>query len=240
MGLFDLFTKNNKPAAQKRSVLDEARDSNRSNDMVSNLVSQLIAFGIDGRGPLKPAKDVAEAALRSAGGNTDKAINKVVKDHLQIGAVGGFATGLGGFITMPVALPVNIVEFYITATRMVAAIAHLRGHDLSRDEIRTAVLLTLTGTQADDILAKAGVAPAAGMATNAVLKNLPSAALMMVNKGIGFRLLRNLGTKAFAKLGKFVPVAGGAVGAGLDTWMLKRIADNARREFPTQVKGTTV
>lgn len=237
MGLFDIFSRDDKSAPQRRSALDEAREGTKQDDLVSNLIEQLIAFGIDGRGPLKPAREAAEKALKATNGNHEAAIDKVIKEHLKIGAAGGFATGLGGFITMPVALPANIIEFYITATRMVAATAHLRGHDLTREEIRTAVLLTLTGSQTDDILTKAGVSPAAGVATNVVLKNLPHAALMMVNKGIGFRLLRNLGTKAFAKLGKAVPLAGGVVGAGLDTWMLKRIADNAKKEFPAQVKG---
>jgi hypothetical protein len=30
---------------------------------------------------------------------------------------------VGGFITLPVALPVNVLEFYVQATRMVGAIA---------------------------------------------------------------------------------------------------------------------
>ncbi|WP_203567962.1 EcsC family protein [Aestuariimicrobium ganziense] len=239
MGLFDIFRKD-EPAATRRSVLDEANDPARSDDIVTNLIEQLVEFGIEGKGPMKSAVQVGDAALKDSNGDVEKAIDKVARDHLKLAAVGGFATGLGGFITMPVALPANIIEFYVTATRMVASIAHLRGHDVNRDEIRTAVLLTLTGTQTDDILRKAGIAPAAGVATNALLKNLPSAALMMINKGVGFRLLRNLGTKAFAKLGKAVPFAGGVVGAGLDGWMINRVADHARREFPTQVRGTTV
>ncbi len=52
--------------------------------------------------------------------------------HVVGGVVGGFVTGLGGFVTMPVALPVNIAEFYVQATRMVGAIATLRGYDVQR------------------------------------------------------------------------------------------------------------
>jgi hypothetical protein len=54
----------------------------------------------------------------------------------------------------------------------------------------------------------------------------------MVNKAIGFRLLRGFGEKAFARLGRGVPVAGGFVGGGIDVWMMKRIADHALGEFP--------
>jgi hypothetical protein len=34
-----------------------------------------------------------------------------------------------------------------------------------------------------------------------------------------------------------LPFAGGAVSASVDTFMLKRIADHARREFPQVVAG---
>ena len=36
-----------------------------------------------------------------------------------------------------------------------AAVAELRGHDINRRELRSAVLLTLVGTEADDVLGQA-------------------------------------------------------------------------------------
>jgi hypothetical protein len=47
-----------------------------------------------------------------------------------------------------------------------------------------------------------------------------------------FRLLARIGKRSFSRFGRVVPVAGGLVGAGLDTYLLKRIADHARLEFP--------
>ena len=37
---------------------------------------------------------------------------------------------------MPVAVPVNVAEFYVQATRMVGGIATLRGYDLAEPEVR--------------------------------------------------------------------------------------------------------
>jgi hypothetical protein len=76
-------------------------------------------------------------------------------------------------------------------------------------------------------------------------QQLPPAALLMLNKAIAFRLLRGLGEKGFARLGRGVPLAGGIVGGGIDMWMMKRIADHALGEFPPLpdsgvVVGTTV
>ena len=39
---------------------------------------------------------------------------------LVLGAASGFVTSLGGFITVPVALPLNVLGFYLIATRMTA------------------------------------------------------------------------------------------------------------------------
>ncbi len=195
------------------------------------LVERLLDTGIDGKGPLDGAVAVAASARRGAS-DTEAAIDKVVRSHLAAAGAGGFVTGLGGFVTMPVALPANVLEFYLIASRMTAAIASLRGYDLGVPQIRTAVLLTLVGADADDLLKKAGVAGGGHRLTNLAAQRLPGPALMVVNKAIGFRLVSQVGRSSLARLGKGVPIVGGLVGGGLDVYLLKKIADHAREEFP--------
>src|SRR3954451_6621069 len=97
---------------------------------VSRLVQVLLDAGIDGLGPLKSAHELAVWARTETGrgGSTDAAVAKVARQTLVRGGIGGFVTGVGGFLTMPIALPANVVEFYIGPTRMVAAIPDLRGN----------------------------------------------------------------------------------------------------------------
>jgi hypothetical protein len=121
--------------------------------------------------------------------------------------------------------------FYLVATRMVAGIATARGHDIQQPEVRSAVLLALVGADADDLLRKAGVA-GTGRLVNLAAQRLPGPALMAVNKAVAFRLLSQAGKRSITRFGRMVPLVGGAVGAGLDTYLLKRIADHARTEFP--------
>jgi EcsC protein family len=199
--------------------------------LVGRLVQLLLDAGIDGLGPLKSARELADQALRDAR-TTQGALKKTVRSHVVRGAVGGFVTSVGGFVTMPVALPVNVMEFYVGATRMVAAIAALRGYDLDDPQVRTAVLLTLVGSDADDVLAKAGLTGGTGKVVGLVGQQLPPAALLILNKAIAFRIMRGVGEKAFASLGRGIPLAGGVLGGGIDTWMMKRIADHAMNEFP--------
>jgi hypothetical protein len=207
---------------------------------VARLVQVLLDAGIDGLGPLKSAKEMAQSS-RLSSRSTDAAVTKVARNHVAKGGVGGFVTGVGGFLTMPIALPANVVEFYIGATRMVAAIADLRGYDVDDPQVRTAVLLTLVGSDADDVLKRAGLTGGtSGKVIGLAAGQLPPAGLLMLNKAIGFRILRGVGEKAFSRLGRGVPLAGGMLGGGVDMWMMKRIADHAMNEFPPLDHGPGV
>ena len=235
MGLFG-FGKDDAKVAPTTSALEQAQAGPQDQGFVGNhaarMVENLLDTGIDGKGPFDPAASIAAAALKKNGGNVEGAVDDVVSSHLKLAAAGGFVTSLGGFITLPVALPANVLGFYLLATRMTAAIASLRGHDITAPQIRTAVLLTLVGADADDLLAKAGMVSPTGRLTNLAAQRLPGPALMVLNKAVGFRLLSTAGKKTFSRFGRNVPLVGGVVGAGLDGWLIKRISDNARREFP--------
>lgn len=197
----------------------------------TSLVERLLHSGFEGWKSFDSARSIAESALRKHHGDQAKAIDEIVALHRKLAATNGFVTGLGGLFTMPVALPANVLGFYLLATRMCAAIAVVRGYDIDQRTLRSAVLLTLIGTDANDVLSKAGVATTGRMASLAT-KRLPPAVLMVINKAVGFRLIGQLSTKVLARASKVIPVVGGVVGAGLDLLLLNRIAKNAQDQFP--------
>ncbi|MDR7253177.1 hypothetical protein J2X46_002162 [Nocardioides sp. BE266] len=231
MGIKDLVT-GGRSDDTPRSALDAAADPRPDPGAVDRMVDLLVDIGIDGRGPLDPVRSVAGQALDKAGGDREKAIAALARRSMVTGGVGGFVTGLGGFVTMPVSLPVNVAEFYLQATRMVAGIASLRGYDVEDPHVRSAILLTLVGSDADEVLKKAGMTSATGAVTSYALKGLPPAALMMINKAVGFRLLRGVSEKVLSRFGRGLPLAGGVLGGGIDGFMMKKIADHAMKEFP--------
>jgi hypothetical protein len=235
MGLTDFFKPKRDQVAKTRSALeaanDPAVDESAGSQAISKIVTTLLDIGLDGRGPFDSAAQVAEEALREKG-TAEEAINAIARATMLRGGIGGFVTGVGGFVTMPIALPANVFEFYVQATRMVGSIATLRGYDVEDERIRTAVLLTLVGSKSEDVLKKAGIATGGGRLATFALRGMPPAVLMVVNKAVGFNLMRGVGSKALGKLGRGVPVAGGFVGGGIDAYMMKKIADHAMREFP--------
>ncbi|HSK96035.1 MAG TPA: EcsC family protein [Euzebyales bacterium] len=194
------------------------------------LLEPLMRSGIDGAGPLDSAAEVA-AKARAATGDDESAIDRIIRDHVRLAASEGFVTGLGGFITMTVALPANVVAFHVLATRMVAAIATVRGHDPTSDRVRTAVLLVLAREDAHDILRKVGVRGGTGRLTSFALRGLPPSVLMAVNKGVAFRLLVQVGEKSLTRFGRFLPGVGGLIGGGLDALLMRGLGRRAREEF---------
>ena len=200
----------------------------------TRLIERLMDFGIDGRGRFDSAQKIADVAI-ARHQETERAVDAIIRAHLLRGAAGGFITGVGGFVTLPIALPANVLGFYLVATRMVAGIASVRGYDIRQPEVRSAILLALVGADSDDLLKKAGYSGTGGLA-NLAAQRLPGPALMVLNKGIGFRLLSRVGKKSLYRFGRFVPLIGGVVGAGVDTFLLTQIANHARREFPPRAR----
>ncbi len=212
-------------------AVDAGALQQHNHDAISRMVQLLMDVGIDGAGPLKSAQELAALTLTNTR-SSEAAVRKIARQTVARGGIGGFVTSLGGFVTMPVALPVNVVEFYVQATRMVAAIATLRGYDVNDPHVRSAILLALVGSDADEVLSKAGLATGGGRMVSLASKQLPPAGLLILNKAVAFKLIRGVGEKAFGKLGRGVPLLGGMVGGTIDTWMMKRIADHAMGEFP--------
>lgn len=218
-----------------RSALEQAGDAPQDAGAIGNTVNSwvttLLGYGIDGKGPFDSVDEVVRDA-RAKGAATETAVSSIVRKHIALAGAEGFATSVGGFITLPVALPANVLAFYLLATRMTASIASLRGYDVTDPRIRSAVLLSLVGTDADELLSKVGVAAPSGMLASVATKQLPKSALMVVNKAVGFRLLTTAGRKTLSRFGRNVPFIGGAIGAGLDAYLMDKVADSARREFP--------
>ena len=139
-------------------------------------------------------------------------------------------TGLGGLITIPVALPANITSVIYVQIRMVAAIAKIGGYDLHDDRVRTLVFVCLAGNSAKDILKTAGISVATA-AAKGLIKQIPKTLIGQINKAVGFRLVTKFGTKGVVNLGKAVPLIGGVLGATMDAAATNAIGNVAIRTF---------
>lgn len=142
----------------------------------------------------------------------------------------GFVTGLGGLITLPVAIPANVSSVLYVQMRMIACLAHMGGYDTKSDQVQTLVYACLAGISLDQVVKQVGVKVGMKFA-NAMVKKIPGQVLTKINQKVGFRLLTKFGTKGVINIGKAIPVVGGVISGGFDFVETKIIADRAYRMF---------
>jgi hypothetical protein len=84
-------------------------------------------------------------------------VQRIIRESVAAAGANGLVTGVGGFATMPVTIPANVAGSLIINARMVGAIAHLRGFDLSGPHTQAMSMLTVAGSSAQPSAAALGV-----------------------------------------------------------------------------------
>jgi len=199
--------------------------------LAGKAVEQVQRVGIDGYGPLKGAEEVADEALKAADGDPRKAEERLVRMHLRLAGSAGFITSVGGLITLPAAIPASIGASYVLAARLTASVAHLRGYDISSDDVRSAVLVTMLGSAGAEVLKDAGIEIGTKSLT-AALQKVPGTLFLQINKAVGYRLVTKGGTTGVINVGKLVPFVGGPIGAGAEVLAMRGVARYAKSNFP--------
>ena len=196
--------------------------------LTSAFVRQALAKAVEGVGPLPGAAAAAEAQLREQGGHVDKAIHEVIENHVRYAGVGGFLTNIGGLVTATIVAPANITGLALIQSRMVAGIAHLRGHDIDDPRVRNAVLVTMLGQDTVTRLVKRLDIPAPPMAIATAPEHDPTLDQTISNAVAQDLVGQVIGKRVASTIGRRVPLVGGVVGAtadGYDTWKVGRYAD---------------
>jgi uncharacterized protein (DUF697 family) len=198
---------------------------------VKKVVTYLLDKGISGVPPLSSAKHLADEYLIDESFDTNDArVRSLVRWETSKNFTSGFLTGLGGLVTMPVSVPAALGASWLVQARMAGAIAHIYGHDLSSDRVRTFVLLSLAGDSAKEVLRQAGVQLTRKLSERAIAQ-IPGRVLIEINKFVGFRLITKAGERGIVNLSKAVPVAGGIIGGSIDALSCRVVGRTAKDLF---------
>lgn len=185
---------------------------------------------IDGAPPFfASAEELANDYLNRSD-SLDKAVKSLIRHQTAKASTTGFLTGLGGVITLPVAVPASLASVLFVQMRMIGAIAYMCGYDPRTDQVKTLLYMCLAGNGMQKIAASAGLDISKKMAVSGI-KAIPGKALIDINKKVGFRLFTKFGQKGAVNLGKMVPLAGGAVGAAVDGSSTYTVGRAAKRLF---------
>jgi hypothetical protein len=184
---------------------------------------------LNGVAGMKGAADLATDYM-AHGGDLEAQVDALIKNQIIKCGTSGFLTSLGGFITLPVALPANVASVIYMQMQMIAAIARMGGYDLHDDRVKTLIIACLCGNEVKEILKQAGIQIGKKLTERAVQK-ISSALIVRINRAVGFRLLTKFGTKGAINLSKAIPVIGGFIGGGVDAYSTKVIGNKAKELF---------
>ncbi|MDD3743373.1 MAG: EcsC family protein [Lentimicrobiaceae bacterium] len=142
----------------------------------------------------------------------------------------GFITGLGGAISLPLTIPLNLASVLFIQIRMIAAIAIIGGYDLRDSKVKSLIFLCLAGNLAKDVVKEAGIAVGTRV-TSRIISSISEDALKSITKRTGITLATKSSKKGVLNLSKAVPIAGGLIGASMDVWATNLMGKLAIRTF---------
>ena len=173
------------------------------------------------------AEDLAAKHLSKAG-NSEDAIDDLIRWQTAFAGAAGAVANLGGLLTLPVALPASMASSLLIQLRMVAAIAVLRGYDPADERVKAASFLCLAGSTGGSAVGEVGMNAGARL-----LGHASKAAISRVKQMVGARLATRGATAGAAKL---VPLVGGLVGGGIDAMVTRAVGAVAKQYFPPLAK----
>lgn len=198
-------------------------------EQIMELLEKCYSGAINGLPGSKSCKTLASEYL-SKYSDPQIAAKKFIDNQIAKCATSGFVTGLGGLVTLPVAIPLNLFNVLYVQMRMITSLAVMGGYNPDDDEVQTLVYLCLVKTSITDVCKSAGV-QVANKITISLSKKLPGKVLTKINQKVGFRLVTKFGEKGVVNLVKAVPIAGGIVSGSVDFIDTKLIANKAYRVF---------
>lgn len=197
----------------------------------ASVIQGALHRAIVGVGPLPAATESARWQLQRHDGDVDAAIRSLIRVHVALAGSAGFATNIGGLVTVAVTLPANLTGLAVIESRMVACIAHLRGYDINDPRVRNAILMTQLGEERVRKQIKAKKLPGTPMAVATAPAYDPNLDRIVAAEVASEMLTAVAGKRLATTVGKHLPIIGGAVGAGTDGWETYQIGRYARREF---------
>ena len=87
-------------------------------------------------------------------GRTEDACKAMMRMQIRKCTTSGVLSGIGGIITLPITLPLNLSSVIYMQMRMIACIAYMAGYEVNSDQTQTLVLSCLMGVPISQFLKK--------------------------------------------------------------------------------------
>ncbi len=147
--------------------------------------------------------------------NEDLSKKIISRRSLKAGGIGGICN-LGGLVTMPFTMPVDLYYTFKIQARMVLAIAYIYDWNIHDEDMATDILLVMGGNAGINALSKAGIKVGQEFAKKAVKKFITREVMKKVNRIVSRRIITKAGEKSLTSFTKLVPIVGAPIGFGVN------------------------
>ena len=198
--------------------------------MAGTTLRAILEVAVQGSNNLPGARSVAAKHLQKHP-RVEEAIDSVITTHIALASTSGFLTNVGGLVVTAISLPANLLGLAVLQSRMVAAIAHLRGYDIDDTRVRTAIMMCMMGGDEISKLTAKGRLPGPPLlvATAPIADPLLNEA---VSEQVVTSLLTTHGGKTVGVMAtKRIPIVGGGIGAVFDGVATRQIGKFAKNEL---------
>lgn len=167
---------------------------------------------------------------QNAGITCDELAKKVLsRKSIKSGLIGAI-TGLGGIITLPIAIPADVVCSWRIQASMAFSIAYIYGHTKDTTNLKTDLYLILAEDSVKEVLKQFGVEVSKNVTKKMVNKYITREIMVKIWKVVGQKIITKAGEKSLTSFVKMVPLVGAPVGFAFD-WTATQIVGNVAIKY---------
>ena len=137
------------------------------------------------------------------------------RKSIKSGLIGAI-TGLGGLISLPVAIPADLACSWRIQASMAFSIAYVYGHTKDTTDLKTDLYLILAGNAAKDALKAIGIEVAKDVTKRALDKYITRDVMVKIWKVVGRKIITKAGEKSLTSFTKMVPLVSAPIGFVFD------------------------
>jgi len=157
-------------------------------------------------------------------------VDSLIRHQEAKAAAFGFATGVGGIVTLPIAVPVNLASVLFIQVRMIAAIAIMNGYDVKDERVKTMMFACLCGSAGSDILKNVGIEMGTKILSS-ILTKVSKDTINKVNAAVSLKILSRFTGIGTVQVGKIVPIFGALISGAFDGLTTHAIGSFTKKVF---------
>ncbi|WP_243309958.1 hypothetical protein [Fundidesulfovibrio agrisoli] len=186
-------------------------------EKANQIFNSVVDRGVNGLPPLDSSWELAVRYLRDQSfPDDDSRVEALIRRESRKNAFCTALANVGGPLTLPVAIPLNIYATFAYQARLAAAVALVYGHDIRSRDVRVMVGLSLAGRKAVELLKGLGVRFTTMLLERGAAQ-LSERVLADIGGTVGMRILAQGGEQGASVMLKAVPLAGALV-CGVIDW----------------------